>query len=96
MTPSEIQQIVNATLISLGLIKPYVTQAEAFRMYGRTNVERWVKEGLVKPVRDTETSTKRYLRTELEQTAINNNVLNKFSHVTTRRRTKKNDERRTH
>lgn len=89
MTPTEIAQVVNITLEKLGLLKPYVSQAKAFRMYGRTNVERWVKEGWVKPVRDTETSSKRYNIWELEKVAFNNNVLNKFKNENHKRTNRK-------
>lgn len=78
MTTTEIQQVVNTTLIQLGLLKPYVTQAEAFRMYGRSKVELWVKEGWIKYLKDTETGSKRFQRTELEEVASKNNVLNKY------------------
>ena len=88
MIPSEVEQVVNITLEKLGLLKPYVSQAKAFKLYGRTNVERWVKEGWVNPVRDTETSSKRYNIWELEKIALNNNVLKKYENE--KRRNRKN------
>src|SRR3546814_7361544 len=30
--------------------QPLITKSEAFRRHGRTDVERWIQEGLVKPV----------------------------------------------
>ena len=39
-------------LIKAGKIKPYVTKAEAFRLYGRKNIERWLDEGLLTPRKD--------------------------------------------
>lgn len=29
--------------------KPYISQNEAFRIYGRANVERWYKQGKIQP-----------------------------------------------
>jgi len=40
------------TLIKTGQIKPYITKAEAFRRYGRKNIERWLDEGLLTPRKD--------------------------------------------
>jgi hypothetical protein len=34
-----------AALIKTGKLKPYLSKAEAFRAYGRANVERWINEG---------------------------------------------------
>lgn len=40
------------TLIKTGKLKPYLKQKEAFDMYGRATVERWIKEGLITPEKD--------------------------------------------
>jgi hypothetical protein len=34
-------------LIQTGRLKPYLSKAEASRLYGRNNIERWVDEGLL-------------------------------------------------
>lgn len=39
-------------LIDAGLDKPFLKKAEAFKLYGRSTVERWIKEGLIKPSKD--------------------------------------------
>lgn len=39
-------------LISIGHIKPYLKKSEAFRLYGRKQVEKWTGEGLVKIRKD--------------------------------------------
>lgn len=39
-------------LISIGHIKPYLKKSEAFRLYGRKQVEKWASEGLVKIRKD--------------------------------------------
>ena len=78
MTPAEIQTVVSQTLQALGLLKPIVSQAEAYRMYGRSKVTYWTKVGLLKTAKDTTNGKKRYSRTELENIALKNNVLNKY------------------
>jgi hypothetical protein len=39
-------------LARTGMIKPYLKKAEAFRLYGRNKVERWIEEGLITPRKD--------------------------------------------
>ena len=39
-------------LIKTGQLKPYITKAEAYRLYGRKNIERWLDEGLLTPRKD--------------------------------------------
>lgn len=39
-------------LIKTGQIKPYITKAEAGRLCGRKNIERWLDEGLLTPRKD--------------------------------------------
>ena len=34
-------------LVKSGWLKPYLKKSEAFRKYGRQNVEQWIDEGLV-------------------------------------------------
>lgn len=41
-----------SALIKTGRLKPYITKAEAFRRYGRKNIERWLNEGLLTPRKD--------------------------------------------
>ena len=60
--------------IHLGIIKPYMSKAEAFKMYGRANVERWVKEQLIIPIKDGGNSAKwRLCRIRLEMVAKTSN-----------------------
>lgn len=35
-----------------GNIKPYMNKTEAYRLYGRTNVENWIRKGLITPKKD--------------------------------------------
>jgi len=39
-------------LVHAGKIKPYLKKAEAFRLYGRNQVEHWIAEGLITPRKD--------------------------------------------
>ncbi|SDF26952.1 hypothetical protein SAMN05216464_11573 [Mucilaginibacter pineti] len=45
-----------AALIQTGKIKPYLTKAEAFRLYGRNNIEHWINEGLITARKDGDLS----------------------------------------
>lgn len=44
MTDDKIRAVVLTTLTELGLVKPFISQSEAFRRYGRRKVERWQKQ----------------------------------------------------
>ena len=41
-----------STLIRTGHLKPYITKAEAFRLFGRKNVEKWLVTGYLTPRKD--------------------------------------------
>jgi hypothetical protein len=43
---------VIATLIRTGRIRPYLKKSEAFRCYGRKNIEKWITEGWITPRKD--------------------------------------------
>lgn len=43
---------VKKALVELGLHKATVSKAQASRICGKAQVERWIKEGLLNPVRD--------------------------------------------
>lgn len=73
-----IQDIVKITthkvLIETGQLKPFISQNEAFRRYGRTTVERWIKEGLVKLIKDGDKNCdKRIDRVQIESVAHTSN-----------------------
>lgn len=42
----------NLALSSIGKLKPYLTKSDAFRAYGRKNIERWIDQGLITPRKD--------------------------------------------
>lgn len=39
-------------LIAKGHIRPYLKKSDAYRLYGRTNVDKWLKAGLLTPRKD--------------------------------------------
>ncbi len=56
-----------ASLIQTGHIRPYLNKNEAFKLYGRANVENWLKDGLITPRKDGDYSAAwRIERMEIE------------------------------
>jgi hypothetical protein len=54
-------------LIKTGKMKRYLKKTEAFRLYGRKNVEQWIDERVIKPRKDGDHSAAwRIDRIELE------------------------------
>lgn len=39
-------------LMDVGLLKPYLKLREAYRLYGEAIVNRWIREGLVRVIKD--------------------------------------------
>lgn len=50
-----------------------LTKAESYRLYGRSNVDRWLREGLISPLQPTNTSQIFLDRPELEIVAASSN-----------------------
>lgn len=70
--------------IEKGEERPFLSQREAYRIFGEGLVKRWVREGLIKRRKDGEgTSTVRYDRLELEVLSKSNNRL---TYLTTKER----------
>lgn len=64
----------SAAMSKAGLLKPYLSKQEAYNLHGRTNVDRWIKEGLITPKKDGGTSAKfRIDRVQVEAVAKANN-----------------------
>lgn len=47
---SELGAII--ALVDSGQLKPYLKKAEAHRLYGRKNIEKWIDDGLITPRKD--------------------------------------------
>ena len=61
-------------MASAGILSPYVSKAQAYKMYSRRLVDRWIKEGLIKEIKDGEYNMKiRISRIELETAAATSN-----------------------
>jgi len=43
-------------LVKAGNIKPYIKKSEAFRKYGRKEVEQWIDKGFITPRKDGDQS----------------------------------------
>jgi len=67
-----------------GLRKPSLKMSEANRLYGRSIVARWIKEGLIKPLKDGEaTASLKIDRLQIEEVAKS---ANRSSFLTTNER----------
>ncbi len=57
-------------LIESAKLKPYLTKSEAYKLYGRRHVERWLKEGLIKQIKDGDSNySVRINRLQIESVA---------------------------
>lgn len=71
-------------MIELGAIKPFLKQREAFRLYGESVVKRWIKEGLIHPIKDGDrTASVRIDRVQIASVAM---TANRASYLTTEER----------
>jgi len=63
-----------AVLTKLGLLQPYLSLNEAYKMYGEGTVDRWVREGLIHKIKDGDgNSPVRINRVEIESVAQTSN-----------------------
>lgn len=61
-------------LEEVGIAKPYLKLREAQRLYGQSAVNRWIKDGLIKVVKDgNRNSSVRISRIQLETVAMVSN-----------------------
>ena len=71
---SIVNDSVSKTLSESGSQQERITKAEAYRLYGRSQVDRWIAEGLLKPVRERKYISKSGIdRAKLEQIAAASN-----------------------
>ena len=70
-----------------GILKPYLKKSEAYRLYGRGIVDRWIEEGLIKIRKDgNQSAAWRLDRIELEVVAKS---LNRHTYLSVEERRKK-------
>lgn len=68
-------------LSEIGAIKPFLKLREAQRLYGTSVVNRWIKEGLINPIKDgNRTASVRIDRVQIEAVA---RTANRASYLTT-------------
>lgn len=76
-----IDAAVSRVAVECGLRKPYLTQKEAHKRYGRKTVERWAAEGAITIIKDgTGTSKCRIKRSEIELVAATSNRASWYEH----------------
>lgn len=69
-----IASCVGDALNNLGVRSPkWISQAEAYRVYGRTAVRRWVMQGWLPMYSDGNGKRKRILKADLERCVARNN-----------------------
>jgi hypothetical protein len=65
---------VEKALMDSGQQKDHLTKAEAYRLFGRGNVDRWISEGLVNPTTCKASKSRKFLdRIKLEAVAASSN-----------------------
>ena len=69
-----IASCVDDAVSRLGIVPvEWLTQAQAYRLYGRTTVRRWVMQGWLPVYSDGEGMRKRIMRVDLDRCASRNN-----------------------
>jgi hypothetical protein len=67
-------------LVEIGKLSPMITKAQAYKLHGRSQVDRWIKEGLLRQYKDGENTSKvRIDRMQLETIAKSSNRASYFS-----------------
>lgn len=52
-------------LVSAGVLVDQISKAEAYRLYGRTDVDRWISENLISLTHRDQQNSKKYLDRKL-------------------------------
>lgn len=60
-------------LIATGCVPATIPQKKAYQLYGRRDIDRWVKEGLISKIQDGNRSGIRYSVEEITRVAVNSN-----------------------
>ncbi len=73
--------VVGKFAVECKLRKPYMSLNQAYKMYGRKTVDRWIEEGLIDIMKDgTNTSKCRILRERIELVAAMSNRASWYEH----------------
>src|ERR1700729_2320807 len=65
---------VNNALSTSGELPGLLSKAQAYTLYGRSNVDRWINEGLINASHSKGNSSKQFIdKTKLEQVAASSN-----------------------
>lgn len=68
------EQGATNALSESGQLQVQLSKAEAYRLFGRGNVDRWISEGLISPISCTKKSSRQCLdRIKLETIAASSN-----------------------
>lgn len=68
-------------LVATGNLKPYLSLNQCYKMYGRGTVDRWIREGLITPIKDGDANSKvRIERIQIETVAKSSNRVSYFQH----------------
>ena len=69
-----IHEGVSKALMETSGLPLYISKADAYRTYGRSNVDRWVTEGLITPTTDRNKDSKNFIdRLKLDKVAASCN-----------------------
>lgn len=60
-------------LIDMGMLPATIKRGQAVKLYGRGDIDRWVKEGLLKPIQDGSNASVRFSLMELTGVALASN-----------------------
>lgn len=75
------EQGAKKALISVGKISPFISRSEAYRRYGKRQVDRWIAEGIVSVIKDgTNTSKTRIDLMQIETVAKASNRISWYNH----------------
>lgn len=66
-------------LTLVGELKPYIKKEEAYKMYGKTAVDRWISEGVVKLRQDEPGKHYRIDRVQIASVAMSQNLVQYLS-----------------
>lgn len=73
LVENAVELAVTKALVATGQTPATISQKQAYELYGRRDIDRWVKEGLVTRIQDGDKSGVRYSVEQLTKVAIKSN-----------------------